>query len=632
MNISIVIPTDGRRHCLPLVLEALLGQPLAAGDEVVVVDDASAYDVRGEISACLGDARVTLVRHEWSKGLSAARNTGIRAARNDVVLLLDDDAIPTGGWLEGHRAARERHVGRNVAILGRTTLHRDSEGAPFVRYAARTGWRRFASTRVPFEEREVAPAHFWAGNLSADKSFLTEGGGFDELFAGPDCESQELAVRLANGGMRLFYVPGILAEARQPISIRRACKTEFAAGRAFYYFSLKHPDAAARADVPRSAPDGLQTDGAACAAIVKKIEALEARGGDEAESQYPSALALHFVRGFEYSREENEGAQRLVWSGGEWVALRPSKTGSLVRIQSTKGADRENDAILGALRPVPDVLFVGVGNGSHIARHASALPEGRRCFLFEPHDSLYRLFRTRHDPRRVTRIASVEEMSVYWPHRPLQPCILPALKASAAWPYAAVSEMLATRNHLARAPRPGQIRRIIVASPIAGASSPIAAAVKEALEKLGIETLFQDNSCHLAPLAAAASDRGEAANRRLNQLWQEAEEAAVLAVLQAKAELALVFPRGPLSPRALGMLKASGVVSAYWLTEDYASCPEWEGLCRHLDWFFTFQDGPFLEQVRERGVNAHFLPLAESTQEYRDRVLQALSLIGAPQQ
>jgi mycofactocin glycosyltransferase len=66
------------------------------GLHVVVVDDGSADPAA--IRAAAGQARV--VRHPESRGASAARNTGLRAAETPFVAFLDSDVVPEQGWLE----------------------------------------------------------------------------------------------------------------------------------------------------------------------------------------------------------------------------------------------------------------------------------------------------------------------------------------------------------------------------------------------------------------------------------------------------------------------------------------------------------------------------------------------------
>lgn len=62
--------------------------------QVIVVDDGSTDDT-SEVAAEHG---ATVLRHETNGGLSAARNTGIRAATAPVVAFLDDDCEPEPEW------------------------------------------------------------------------------------------------------------------------------------------------------------------------------------------------------------------------------------------------------------------------------------------------------------------------------------------------------------------------------------------------------------------------------------------------------------------------------------------------------------------------------------------------------
>ncbi len=62
--------------------------------QVIVVDDGST-DNTSEVAREHG---VTVFRHETNRGLSGARNTGIRAATAPVVAFLDDDCEPEPEW------------------------------------------------------------------------------------------------------------------------------------------------------------------------------------------------------------------------------------------------------------------------------------------------------------------------------------------------------------------------------------------------------------------------------------------------------------------------------------------------------------------------------------------------------
>ena len=87
MNISVIIPTWNRAERLVNALQSVFSQSLLA-TEVIVVDDGSTDDTREIVRNQFPDVRYLF---QQNKGVSSARNTGIKAASGDWIALLDSD-------------------------------------------------------------------------------------------------------------------------------------------------------------------------------------------------------------------------------------------------------------------------------------------------------------------------------------------------------------------------------------------------------------------------------------------------------------------------------------------------------------------------------------------------------------
>jgi len=85
--ISVVIPTYNRAYCLRDAIDSVLTQSFR-DFEIIVVDDGST-DGTNEVVKQYGD-RIRLIQ-QVNAGVSAARNTGIRAAKGEWIAFLDSD-------------------------------------------------------------------------------------------------------------------------------------------------------------------------------------------------------------------------------------------------------------------------------------------------------------------------------------------------------------------------------------------------------------------------------------------------------------------------------------------------------------------------------------------------------------
>ena len=89
--VSVIVPTYNRRRMLPDTIRSILDQTFK-DFEIIVVNDAG-EDVADIINELNQLGKIRYISHETNKGLAAARNSGIRAARGKYIAYLDDDDL-----------------------------------------------------------------------------------------------------------------------------------------------------------------------------------------------------------------------------------------------------------------------------------------------------------------------------------------------------------------------------------------------------------------------------------------------------------------------------------------------------------------------------------------------------------
>jgi GT2 family glycosyltransferase len=97
LTLSVVIPTRNTRELTVRCLDSLAHLAGAGPLEIVVVDDASSDDSVAALAALHPQA--TLLSNATPLGFSAAANRGLRAARGDLLLLLNSDTEVLAGTL-----------------------------------------------------------------------------------------------------------------------------------------------------------------------------------------------------------------------------------------------------------------------------------------------------------------------------------------------------------------------------------------------------------------------------------------------------------------------------------------------------------------------------------------------------
>jgi glycosyltransferase involved in cell wall biosynthesis len=109
MMISVVIASRNRAPLLASTLAALERQDWPGCPfEIVVVDNASTDDTAHVIDEAVSRRRVPVMGlREDRPGKSHALNTAMAHARGDILVLTDDDVLPSRGWLATYRQAMD---------------------------------------------------------------------------------------------------------------------------------------------------------------------------------------------------------------------------------------------------------------------------------------------------------------------------------------------------------------------------------------------------------------------------------------------------------------------------------------------------------------------------------------------
>ncbi|RWW92091.1 glycosyltransferase family 2 protein [Flavobacterium cerinum] len=95
---SIVIPLYNKQDHIIATLKSVIAQTFT-DFEIIIINDVSTDDSLKAIRS-INDNRIRLITHDFNKGLSASRNTGIKNAKSNYIALLDADDLWKPQFLE----------------------------------------------------------------------------------------------------------------------------------------------------------------------------------------------------------------------------------------------------------------------------------------------------------------------------------------------------------------------------------------------------------------------------------------------------------------------------------------------------------------------------------------------------
>lgn len=188
-RVSVVIPTYNYAHYVTGAVESALAQTYP-DREVIVVDDGSTDDTRDRLAPFEGRIRYV---HQENRGLSAARNTGVRVARGALVAFLDSDDL----WHPEKLAIQARYLDEHpeVALVASEHLDVHTSAIGRVDWPRVDGSRPIGAHAVSFEDLVIS-SRFGACGVVARRWCFDEVGLFDETLR--SAEDVDMWIRIAS--------------------------------------------------------------------------------------------------------------------------------------------------------------------------------------------------------------------------------------------------------------------------------------------------------------------------------------------------------------------------------------------------------------------------------------------------
>jgi GT2 family glycosyltransferase/radical SAM superfamily enzyme YgiQ (UPF0313 family)/tetratricopeptide (TPR) repeat protein len=204
---SIIIPVFNKLELTSQCLTTLASLTTMPEYEVIVVDNASTDGTAEFLAALGGDVQV--IRNQENYGFAVACNQGAKAARGEFLLFLNNDTIPTEGWLNALVDEVERHP--DVAVVGSKLLYEDGTiqhaGVAFSRIMSGPYhiYQKFPADS-PMVNRRREFQCVTAACMLVRRDVFEQVGRFDEGFKN-GFEDVDLCLKICEQGWHIIYRP-----------------------------------------------------------------------------------------------------------------------------------------------------------------------------------------------------------------------------------------------------------------------------------------------------------------------------------------------------------------------------------------------------------------------------------------
>ena len=243
--VSVIIPCYDRPEVLRQCLAALQSQTLPREQfEVICVNDAASDSaVKKVIIEALQNLPGKYLEHPTNRGRGPARNTGLKEACGEIILLMDSDIVANSRLLEEHVWAHQSHAGEKIAVLSRIEF-------PPEQLAQSPVARVFDETTLVLAYSRMKPGkkynymHFYTGCVSFPRQAYVQLGGFDESYPHYGVEDTAYGYHLEQIGYAVLYHPAARCiHSEETSSVEKFCRRQKLVAANFCLFFHENPEA-----------------------------------------------------------------------------------------------------------------------------------------------------------------------------------------------------------------------------------------------------------------------------------------------------------------------------------------------------------------------------------------------------
>lgn len=211
MNLTVLMATHNGAKTLSTVLGAYTTMKPPIGDwQVVVVDNASTDSTPAILHEFSTRLPLIAIRTE-QRGKNLALNLGIPACTGDLVILTDDDAVPSPDWLLTMSEIATKHADFDVFGGQIDPIWPDGHCPDWIARTVNLG-ATFAITPLGLTEGPTSAASIWGPNMAIRRKVFDAGHRFDES-VGPAAgqyimgSEVEFTCRIERHGHRAWFSP-----------------------------------------------------------------------------------------------------------------------------------------------------------------------------------------------------------------------------------------------------------------------------------------------------------------------------------------------------------------------------------------------------------------------------------------